>query len=48
VALANGLDLKQINRDKDADFFMKHGVMVGVARCFVDDIREWSDHYEHA
>jgi hypothetical protein len=41
VALTNGLDLKQIHEDKDPIFFIKHGVKVGVARRFVQDIRDW-------
>ncbi|KAH8430237.1 uncharacterized protein LDX57_007906 [Aspergillus melleus] len=48
VALMNGLDLKQIARDQDPGFFMKHGVIVGVARRFIDEIREWSENYEPA
>jgi hypothetical protein len=46
VALTNGLDLKQIDKDQDPEFFIKHDVKVGVARRFVDDIREWSNSYE--
>jgi len=46
VALTNGLNLKQIDKDQDPEFFIKHDVTVGVARCFVDDIREWSNSYE--
>jgi hypothetical protein len=42
LALANGLDLKQINNDRNAGFFNKRGVIEGVARRFVDDIREWA------
>lgn len=38
LAIANGLDLKQIYEDQDLDFFVKHGVEVGVARRFVSDI----------
>jgi hypothetical protein len=41
VAFANSLDLKQIYEDQDWDFFVKNGVKVGAARCFVSDIREW-------
>jgi hypothetical protein len=48
LALANGLDLKQLNKDKNAGFFKEHGIIEGVARRFVDDIREWSECYEHA
>lgn len=48
VAITNGLNLKQIAKDEDPDFFIKHGVIVGVARRFVDDIREWSGNWEPA
>lgn len=41
LALANGLDLKQIYEDQDPDFFTQSGVKVGVARRFVHDIRDW-------
>lgn len=41
LALANGLDLKQIHGDQDTDFFIKQGVKVGVARRFVCEIVEW-------
>ncbi len=46
IALANGLDLRQINKDRDVEFFVKHGVVVGVARRFVDDIQEWLNDYQ--
>lgn len=48
VALSNGLDLRQIYKDRDSGFFTTHGVIVGVARRFVDDIWEWSDDYMSA
>jgi len=41
VALKNGFDLNQIHEDQDPDFFIQHGVKVGVARRFVSDIRNW-------
>lgn len=41
VALTNGLDLKQIHEDRDPEFFIKHGVKVGVAQRFVHDICNW-------
>ncbi|CAG7980453.1 unnamed protein product [Penicillium salamii] len=46
VALSNGLDLEQISKDKDPEFFITHGVIIGVARRFVNDIREWCSNYE--
>lgn len=48
IALTNGLDLRQINKDRNAEFFVKNGVVVGVARRFVDDIQEWLDGYQPA
>ncbi|EHA21861.1 hypothetical protein CBS115989_10927 [Aspergillus niger] len=41
LALTNGLDLRQIHEDKNPEFFINNGVKVGVARRFVNDIREW-------
>ncbi|ODM18800.1 hypothetical protein SI65_05417 [Aspergillus cristatus] len=43
IALTNGFDLKQIHEDKDPEFCIKHGVKVGVARRFVNDIRDWAE-----
>ncbi|OJD20431.1 hypothetical protein ACJ73_08236, partial [Blastomyces percursus] len=41
VALANGLDLEQVYNDQDPEFFIKNGIKIGIARCFVSDITEW-------
>ena len=41
VAMANGLDLEQIFKDQDPSFFTANGVMLGIARRFVNDINEW-------
>lgn len=46
MALANGFDLMQIDKDQNPSFFTERGVMEGVARRFVEDIREWSNNYE--
>ncbi|KAB8227930.1 uncharacterized protein BDW43DRAFT_316341 [Aspergillus alliaceus] len=40
VALENGFDLKQISGE-NPDFFVKQGVVIGVARRFVSDIQNW-------
>ncbi|CAG8428374.1 unnamed protein product [Penicillium salamii] len=45
VALDDGLDLAQIDEDKDPDYFTKRGVKWGIARRFVKDIRFWVDSY---
>lgn len=41
VALEDGLDLVQIDDDKNPDYFTKRGVKWGIARRFVKDIRFW-------
>lgn len=46
IALTNGLDLKQIHNDQGPNFFINQGVIVGVARSFVEEIQRWSDDYE--
>ncbi|GCB25807.1 hypothetical protein AAWM_08692 [Aspergillus awamori] len=48
IALTNGFDLRQINKNRDAKLFEKNGVVVGVARRFVDDIQEWLNDYQPA
>ena len=46
IALADGLDLKQIHKDQEPNFFINRGVIVGVARRFVAEIERWSDNYD--
>ncbi|KAI2834288.1 hypothetical protein CBS11350_10821 [Aspergillus niger] len=46
VALDDGLDLEQINEDKDPEYFRNRGVKWGIARRFVKDIRLWADKYK--
>jgi hypothetical protein len=41
VAMAHGLDLEQIYKDQDPSFFITNGVMLGIARRFVSDIKDW-------
>ncbi|KFZ19154.1 hypothetical protein V502_03809 [Pseudogymnoascus sp. VKM F-4520 (FW-2644)] len=41
VAMAHGLDLEQIYKDQDPSFFTTNGVMLGIARRFVSDIKYW-------
>jgi hypothetical protein len=41
VAMAHGLDLEQIYKDQDPSFFTSNGVMLGIARRFVSDIKYW-------
>ncbi|OQE26125.1 hypothetical protein PENFLA_c007G00907 [Penicillium flavigenum] len=39
VALDDGLDLTQIEEDKNPDYFTQRGIKWGIARRFVKDIR---------
>jgi hypothetical protein len=41
VAMKHTLDLQQIYEDQDPSFFITKGVMLGTARRFVSDIKEW-------
>ncbi|KAK9612677.1 hypothetical protein V6Z94_010212 [Aspergillus fumigatus] len=41
VALENCLDLRQIHKDQDSEFFVNQGVKVGAARRFVGEIKSW-------
>lgn len=41
AALSDGLDLGQIFKDQDSEFFIKQGVKRGIARRFVTDIEYW-------
>ncbi|KAK2794195.1 hypothetical protein FQN50_009940 [Emmonsiellopsis sp. PD_5] len=42
IAIENGLDLEQVYKDQDPEFFIKNGVKIGIARRFVDDISDWA------
>jgi hypothetical protein len=46
VTLQDGLDLKQVFEDQDADFFIWSGVKRGVARHFIRDIEVWAEQYK--
>jgi hypothetical protein len=39
MMLENGLDLKQVYKDQDPEFFIGKGIKMGIARRFVEDIR---------
>ena len=39
VMLEDGLDLEQVYKDQDPEFFISKGINRGIARRFVEDIR---------
>ena len=45
LTLDDGLDLEQVYKDQDAQFYVDKGVKRGIARRFVRDIETWArDH----
>ena len=41
MMIDNGLDLEQVYKDQDPEFFIGKGVKIGIAQRFVEDIRRW-------
>ncbi|KAJ5471943.1 hypothetical protein N7539_008512 [Penicillium diatomitis] len=41
VMLENGLDLEQVYKDQDPNFFIERGIKIGIARRFVENIAKW-------
>lgn len=41
VTLSDGFDLEHIHKDQNPGFFVGKGVMPGIARTFVENIRDW-------
>ncbi|OJD24349.1 hypothetical protein ACJ73_04284 [Blastomyces percursus] len=48
MMLENGLDLEQVYKDQDPDFFISKGIKMGIARRFVEDIRCWVENVKKA
>lgn len=46
ITLEQGLDLKHVYADQDVDFYVKEGVLRGIARSFVEDVKKWMDEAE--
>lgn len=43
ITLEQGLDLKHVYADQDVEFYVKEGVLRGIARSFVEDVKKWVD-----
>lgn len=41
VMIENGLDLEQVYKDQNPNFFIEKGIKIGIARRFVEDIGKW-------
>jgi hypothetical protein len=46
IALSNGFDLRQIDKDRNCKGYTDEGVLEGVARRWTDEVRDWLDDYE--
>lgn len=48
MMLENGLDLKQVYKDQDLEFFIGEGINMGIAQHFIDDIQCWVESVKKA
>ncbi|OQD95348.1 hypothetical protein PENVUL_c116G06433, partial [Penicillium vulpinum] len=48
MMIDNGLDLEQVYKDQDPEFFIGRGIKIGIARRFVEDIRRWVENMKKA
>jgi hypothetical protein len=48
MMIDNGLDLEQVYKDQDPEFFIEKGIKIGIARRFVEDIRRWVENVKKA
>ena len=48
VMLENDLDLEQVYKDQDPEFFIDKGIKMGIARRFVEEIRRWVESVKKA
>lgn len=46
IALSKGYDLSQIDKDRNYEEYTDEGVMKGVAGRWIEEVREWLNHYE--
>jgi hypothetical protein len=48
VTLSDGFSLEHIYKDQDPEFFVSKGIKPGIARSFVEDIRDWVENVKKA
>lgn len=48
VTLSDGFDLEHIYKDQDPEFFVGKGIKPGIARSFVENIRDWVENVKKA
>ncbi|KAJ5819453.1 hypothetical protein N7474_005044 [Penicillium riverlandense] len=48
VTLSDGFDLEHIYKDQNTEFFVAKGIKPGIARSFVENIRDWVENVKKA
>lgn len=48
VTLSDGFDLEHIYKDQNPEFFVGKGIKPGIARTFVENIRDWVENVKKA
>lgn len=48
ITLSDGFELEHIYRDQNPEFFVGKGIKPGIARSFVENIREWVENVKNA
>lgn len=48
VTLSDGFDLEHVYKDRNPEFFVGKGIKPGIARSFVENIREWVENVKKA
>lgn len=48
VTLSDGFDLEHIYKDQNPEFFVGKGIKPGIARSFVENIRDWVEDVKKA
>lgn len=44
----DGLDLEQVYKDQDLEFFISKEIKQDITRCFVKDIKDWAKNVKKA
>ncbi|CAG8032789.1 unnamed protein product [Penicillium nalgiovense] len=48
ITLSDGFELEHIYKDQNAEFFVSKGIKPGIARSFVENIRDWVENVKKA
>lgn len=48
ITLSDGFELEHIYKDQNPEFFVSKGIKPGIARSFVENIRDWAENVKKA